>query len=62
MMMTKYDLEDLILAELRRQPCFVRVSDTDTGRVLVDGALDLGRLTDVLWEKLPLKSAMPERR
>lgn len=59
--MDKYQLEDLILTELRKQPCFVRVSDTDTGRVLVDGALDISRLTDFLWEKLPLKSAMPER-
>lgn len=62
MIMTKYWLEDLILEELRKQPCFLRVSDSDTGRVLVDGVLDLGRLADHLWEKLPLKSALlPER-
>ena len=57
----RYKLEDLILEELRRQPCFVRVSDSDLGLILVDGTLDLGRLADFLWERLPLKSALPER-
>jgi hypothetical protein len=56
----KYQLEDLILEELRKQPCFVRVSESDVGRVLVDGVLDVGRLADVLWAKLPFKSERPD--
>ena len=53
MTMTKYDLEDLILVELHKQQCFVRVSDKDVSRVLVDGTLDVGRLAEALWEQLP---------
>ena len=60
-MIDKYQLEDLVLEGLRKQRCFVRVSNSDVGRVLLDGALDIGALTDYLWEKLPLKSALPER-
>ena len=53
--MDKYHLEDLLLAELRKQPCFIRVSDADVGLVLLDGVLDLGRLAENLLAKLPLK-------
>ena len=61
LVMDKYQLEDLILAELRKQSCFVRVSDIDVGHVLVSGVLDLGRLAENLCEKLPLKSPLPPR-
>jgi len=60
-MTDRYQLEDLLLEQLRRQPCFVRVSDTDVGRILVDGVLDLGQLTDFLWDRLPFKSIIPPR-
>ena len=58
-MLDKYQLEDLLLALLRKQSCFVRVSDIDVGHILVSGVLDLGRLAEQLWEKLP---SQPERR
>jgi hypothetical protein len=61
-MIDKYQLEDLLLEALHKQrSCYVRVSDHDVGRVLVDGALDIGDLADHLWERLPFKSALPER-
>jgi hypothetical protein len=61
MTIDKYQLEDILIEALRKQRAFVRVSDHDVGRVLVDGALDVGDLADVLWERLPFKSAVPER-
>ena len=57
----KYQLEDILLEALRKQRAFVRVSDHDVSRVLVDGALDIGDLADVLWERLPLKSELPPK-
>lgn len=53
MTIEKYDLEDLLLAELRRQSCFLHIDNNDVGRIIVNGALDLGRLADHLWEQLP---------
>ena len=62
MTIDKYDLEDLVLEALRKQPTLaVSVSASDAGYVLVNGMLDLGRLIDHLWERLPLKAEHPER-
>ena len=58
-MIDKYQIEDLILEALRKQKCFIRVSDVDVGRVIVEGSLDISRLTDHLWENLPLRTAHP---
>lgn len=49
----KYQLEDLILEALRKQSCFIRVSDIDVGHVLIHGTLDISRLTEHLWKHLP---------
>lgn len=48
----KFELEDMILTELRRMSGFQHVDDIDVGLVHFKGILDLGRLAERLWEKL----------
>lgn len=52
-MIDKYDIEDIVREQLRAQPCFVRVDANDIGVVEVNGKLDLSKLCDYLWEKMP---------
>lgn len=59
MTIEKYDLEDLLLAELRRQPCFLHIDNNDVSLILVNGTLDLGRLAEHLWERLPALRGNP---
>jgi len=48
--MDRYQLEDLILWELRRT-LNAKVDDVDVGTVHVAGRLDLGRLAEVIWDR-----------
>lgn len=47
--MDKYEIEDLILCELRRMSASVRVDDVDVNRVHFDGVIDLGRLAERIF-------------
>lgn len=46
-----YEIEDVILAQLRRMAGFVRVDDIDVGLVHFNGIINVGRIAEAIWEE-----------
>lgn len=44
----KYELEDLVIKELRTMPGFVARDDTDIVRVKFEGTIDVGQISNAL--------------
>jgi hypothetical protein len=55
-MFKKYEIEDVILRELRRQAKlqldYFKVNDVDVGLVHYDGMIDIGKLADEICYRL----------
>jgi hypothetical protein len=55
-MFRKYEIEDVILKELRRQAKqqldYFKVDDADVGLVCFDGTIDVGKLADEICYRL----------
>jgi len=53
-MFKKYEIEDVILQELRKQPSLehFKVDDTDVGLVHVEGVINIGKLADEICYRL----------
>ena len=53
-MFKKYEIEDVILQELRKQPSLehFKVDDTDVGHVHVEGVINIGKLADEICYRL----------
>jgi hypothetical protein len=49
--MQVYDLEDIILRELRENATRIKVCDGDVGRVEFEGTINIGRIAEQIWQK-----------